>query len=131
MLKITTPQWEALAERARDQFRQRVVLHLRSRYPAHCSGRDDARLQRHVDALLAFAARHRVTKRGNVLRLIDLQARTGFGVGIGGYALYRLGQTTFDEDTRLRHFSQALRMPMPPEVIGLDTPLPSTEAARG
>ena len=123
MLTITRHQWTRLSGQARLQFRQRAVAHLRQRYPAHCRGQDEARLAQHVDAMLDFAARNRVTRRGNVLRLIDLQARTGFNGQIGGYALYRLRQAAYDESTRVRHFEQALGLARPPTLITLDTPL--------
>ena len=129
MLTITPTQWTTLSGQARQQFGHRAVAHLRQRYPAHCQGKDDTRLLQHVDALLAFAARHRVTRRGNVLRLIDLQARTGFNGQVSAYALYRLRQDAYDESTRVRHFAQALGLARPPTLIDLNTPLEAAEAA--
>jgi len=127
MLTITRQQYEALSKAREQGFIARAVTHLRKHHSGWCGERNDDALAAHISTMVAWAREHSVTRQDNVLRLIDLQLRTGFILPLCGYLYYCLTQCGVDEATRVHNFARALSLSRKPVVVALDTDLDALE----
>ena len=130
-MKIQTTQLAELSQLGKQRFVQQCVQHLRTVHYEQCAGRDHAGLQAYVEAMLVFAAKHRISQQECVLRLLDLQVTLQYPSHLPRYQHYRLTQREFDEPTRVHNFEVALRAGRNPILVSLDSDLRALEVAHG